>query len=49
MQDLNEYLLPITIQWYYNTLQAGQFSLLITANAANDKGDRTYYQAYKYL
>ena len=39
MQDLNEYLPPITMQWCHNTLQAGQFSLPITAGAANDEGD----------
>ncbi len=49
MQDLNEYLPPITMQWCHNTLQAGQFLLPITAGAANDEGDRTHYQAYEYL
>ena len=49
MQDLNEYLPLTTMQWYHETLQATEFSLLITAGTANNKGDYIYYQIYKHL
>jgi hypothetical protein len=48
-QDLNEFLPPVTIQWCHETLTAQQFSLPIIAGAANDEGDRTHYQTYKFL
>jgi hypothetical protein len=48
-QDLNEFLSPATMQWCHETLATQQFSLPITAEAANDKGNRTHYQAYEFL